>query len=44
MVADTVALYGGQLTIGVSAALRGACLEVALPGRALESDVLTSSG
>jgi two-component system, OmpR family, sensor histidine kinase PhoQ len=44
MVADTVALYGGQLTIGVSAALRGACLEVALPGRALEADVLTSSG
>ncbi|HVN99135.1 MAG TPA: ATP-binding protein, partial [Steroidobacteraceae bacterium] len=42
MVADTVALYGGELVVGESAALHGACLEVALPGRALESGVLTS--
>ena len=33
MVADTVALYGGTLVIGVSAELHGACLEASLPGR-----------
>lgn len=33
MVADTVALYRGDLVIGESAALRGACVELALPGR-----------
>ena len=42
MVADTVALYGGQLVVGESTSLRGACLTVALPGRALEPAVLTS--
>ena len=44
MVADTVALYGGELVIGESPSLHGACLEIALPGRAPESPVVTSSG
>ncbi|MBS0387870.1 MAG: HAMP domain-containing protein [Proteobacteria bacterium] len=44
MVADTVALYGGELVVGESAALHGACLEVALPGRAPEAGVVPSSG
>ncbi len=42
MVADTVALYGGELVVGESATLRGASLEVGLPGRALGPGVLTS--
>jgi signal transduction histidine kinase len=33
MVADTTALYGGALVVGVSPVLHGACLEVSLPGR-----------
>jgi two-component system sensor histidine kinase PhoQ len=37
MVADTVALYGGELLISESPDLRGACLDLALPGRALET-------
>jgi two-component system sensor histidine kinase PhoQ len=41
MVADTVALYGGTLLISESATLHGACMEVALPGRVAEMDVLT---
>jgi len=41
MVADTVALYGGELSIGASAALHGACVDLSLPGRTVESDVLT---
>jgi hypothetical protein len=36
MVADTVALYGGELLISESPLLHGACLDIALPGRALE--------
>ena len=44
MVADTVALYGGEVVIAESAALKGARVEVTLPGRILETDVLTSSG
>ena len=44
MVADTVALYAGELQIAESAALHGASVEIALPGRLVESDVLTSSG
>jgi len=44
MVADTVALYGGELHVGESPTLHGACLEVALPGRALAASVLTSAG
>ncbi len=44
MVADTVALYGGEVVIGESAALKGARVEVSLPGRVLETDVLTSTG
>jgi two-component system sensor histidine kinase PhoQ len=35
MVSDTVALYGGGLTLGTSATLGGAHLEVRLPGRAV---------
>ncbi|HLQ13991.1 MAG TPA: ATP-binding protein [Steroidobacteraceae bacterium] len=42
MVADTVALYGGEVLISESAALKGARIEVTLPGRALETDVLKS--
>jgi two-component system sensor histidine kinase PhoQ len=42
MVADTVALYGGELLISESPSLHGACLEIALPGRALEAGVITS--
>ena len=44
MVADTVALYGGELVIGASPSLHGACLEIALPGRAPESLVVASVG
>ena len=44
MVADTVALYGGELVIGESPSLHGACLEIALPGRAPESLVVASVG
>jgi len=44
MVADTVALYGGEVLIAESAALKGARIEVTLPGRLLESDVLKSGG
>jgi two-component system sensor histidine kinase PhoQ len=44
MVADTVALYGGDVLIAESAALKGARIEVTLPGRLLETDVLTSPG
>jgi two-component system sensor histidine kinase PhoQ len=44
MVADTVALYGGDLVIGESALLHGARIEVALPGRAVEGAVLTLLG
>jgi two-component system sensor histidine kinase PhoQ len=44
MVADTVALYGGEVVIGESTALNGARVEVTLPGRLLETDVLTSTG
>jgi two-component system sensor histidine kinase PhoQ len=36
MVADTVALYGGDLSIGQSAALGGASIEIRLPGKRLE--------
>ncbi|MGH8254420.1 MAG: ATP-binding protein [Steroidobacteraceae bacterium] len=43
MVAETVALYGGELIVDESALLRGACISVALPGRAIEAGVLTSS-
>jgi two-component system, OmpR family, sensor histidine kinase PhoQ len=42
MVADTVALYGGELLISESPALHGACLDIALPGRALEAAVIPS--
>jgi two-component system sensor histidine kinase PhoQ len=42
MVADTVALYGGELLISESPVLHGACLDLALPGRSLESGVVTS--
>jgi two-component system, OmpR family, sensor histidine kinase PhoQ len=42
MVVDTVAMYGGELLISESPALQGACLDIALPGRALEAGVLTS--
>ena len=41
MVADTVALYGGELVVGESSLLGGACFSVVLPGRTLESGVLT---
>ncbi len=44
MVADTVALYGGEVIIAESPALKGARVEVSLPGRLLETDVLTSTG
>ena len=44
MVADTVALYGGELSISESAALQGACLDISLPGRLVEADVLTLQG
>jgi len=44
MVADTVALYGGEVLISESAALQGARIEVTLPGRLLETDVLKSGG
>jgi two-component system sensor histidine kinase PhoQ len=44
MVADTVALYGGEVVIAESATLKGARVEVSLPGRLLETDVLTSAG
>ena len=43
MVAETVALYGGELVISESPALHGARLEVALPGRLLDPGVLTFS-
>jgi two-component system sensor histidine kinase PhoQ len=43
MVADTVALYGGELLISESPSLHGACLSLALPGRLLEPGVITSS-
>ena len=42
MVADTVALYGGELLISESPSLHGACLDIALPGRPLGPGVLTS--
>lgn len=35
MVSDTVALYGGELTLGTAATLGGARFEVRLPGRAV---------
>jgi two-component system sensor histidine kinase PhoQ len=38
MVADAVAVYGGDLAIGDSTLLGGACLEIALPGRLLAAD------
>ena len=38
MVADAVTVYGGDLAIGDSALLGGACLEIALPGRLLVVD------
>ena len=38
MVADTVTVYGGDLAIGDSALLGGACLDIALPGRLLAAD------
>jgi two-component system sensor histidine kinase PhoQ len=44
MVADTVALYGGELAIGESALLHGASIEVALPGRPVDGPVLTLRG
>lgn len=44
MVADTVALYGGELVIGESPSLHGASLEIALPGRPVESAVIISAG
>ncbi|MDE2221292.1 MAG: hypothetical protein KGJ52_13040, partial [Gammaproteobacteria bacterium] len=44
MVADTVALYGGELFIGESAGLHGARIEVALPGRPVDMAVLPSRG
>ena len=40
MVADTVALYHGELVIGESAGLRGACVALALPGRAPDDAML----
>jgi hypothetical protein len=42
MVADTVALYGGELLISESPTLHGACLDMALPGRRLEAGVIPS--
>jgi two-component system, OmpR family, sensor histidine kinase PhoQ len=42
IVADTVALYGGELQISESPSLHGACLDITLPGRALGTGVLTS--
>ena len=42
MVADTVALYGGELLISESPTLLGACLDMSLPGRWLEPGVITS--
>jgi hypothetical protein len=42
-VADTVILYGGELLISESPELHGACLHLALPGRSVESGVITSS-
>ena len=36
MVAETVALYGGELLISDSPTLHGACIDLALPGRPLE--------
>jgi len=36
MVADTVALYGGNLRIDQSLPLGGACITISLPGRLLE--------
>lgn len=44
MVADTVALYGGEVIIAESAVLKGARIAVSLPGRLLETDVITSTG
>jgi two-component system sensor histidine kinase PhoQ len=38
MVADTVAVYGGELSIGWSGSLGGACITIGLPGRLLEGD------
>jgi two-component system sensor histidine kinase PhoQ len=38
MVADTVAMYGGELAIEQSAALGGASLQISLPGRQLATD------
>jgi two-component system, OmpR family, sensor histidine kinase PhoQ len=40
MVADTVALYRGELVLGESALLHGASVELALPGRAPEGAML----
>ncbi|HEV7432201.1 MAG TPA: ATP-binding protein [Steroidobacteraceae bacterium] len=42
MVADTVALYGGEILISESPTLHGACLDMSLPGRWLEPGVITS--
>ena len=44
MVVDTVTLYGGELVIRESVNLHGACVEIALPGRLMDPDVLTSAG
>jgi two-component system sensor histidine kinase PhoQ len=44
MVADTVALYGGELSISDSTELKGARLDIVLPGRLLETDVLPFPG
>jgi signal transduction histidine kinase len=37
MVADMVALYGGDLSIGQSFALGGAAIDLRLPGRVLDA-------
>jgi two-component system sensor histidine kinase PhoQ len=37
MVADTVALYGGDLTVGQSFALGGTAIDIHLPGRVLDA-------
>jgi two-component system sensor histidine kinase PhoQ len=38
MVADTVAVYRGELSIGRSESLGGACITIGLPGRLLDAD------
>jgi len=44
MVADTVSLYGGDLSIGQSQQLGGARLDIALPGRNLEAEPAERGG